>query len=219
VAAGGAQERLAVAPDLTTLGKIVGGGFPVGAYGGRADLMKRIAPEGPVYQAGTLSGNPSRWPRVSRRCERRIAPASTSDRQAIRLLAGLEPCAERMVLASTASKPGRSSLAASRDPRPSRRDCPTASPPDTPGLPVRCVSSDRRGRRTPDWKPAAHDLASVVRSGATARRSWAPPAATRNPVITHRRSTAPRTGHTDPAGPMKVESGLMNPTFPHMARR
>jgi glutamate-1-semialdehyde 2,1-aminomutase len=55
---GGAQERLGVAPDLTTLGKIVGGGFPVGVYGGRADLMRRIAPEGPVYQAGTLSGNP-----------------------------------------------------------------------------------------------------------------------------------------------------------------
>jgi glutamate-1-semialdehyde 2,1-aminomutase len=58
VAPGGAQERLRVRPDLTTLGKIVGGGFPVGAYGGRADLMRRIAPEGPVYQAGTLSGNP-----------------------------------------------------------------------------------------------------------------------------------------------------------------
>jgi glutamate-1-semialdehyde 2,1-aminomutase len=58
VAAGGAQERLGVRPDLTTLGKIVGGGFPVGAYGGRADLMRRIAPDGPVYQAGTLSGNP-----------------------------------------------------------------------------------------------------------------------------------------------------------------
>ena len=58
VASGGAQERLGVRPDLTTLGKVVGGGFPVGAYGGRADLMKRIAPEGPVYQAGTLSGNP-----------------------------------------------------------------------------------------------------------------------------------------------------------------
>jgi glutamate-1-semialdehyde 2,1-aminomutase len=58
VAAGGAQERLQVRPDLTTLGKIIGGGFPVGAYGGRSDLMKRIAPEGPVYQAGTLSGNP-----------------------------------------------------------------------------------------------------------------------------------------------------------------
>ena len=58
VAPGGAQQRLGVRPDLTTLGKIVGGGFPVGAYGGRADLMQRIAPEGPVYQAGTLSGNP-----------------------------------------------------------------------------------------------------------------------------------------------------------------
>jgi glutamate-1-semialdehyde 2,1-aminomutase len=58
VAAGGAQARLGIKPDLTTLGKIIGGGFPVGAYGGRADLMKRIAPEGPVYQAGTLSGNP-----------------------------------------------------------------------------------------------------------------------------------------------------------------
>ncbi|HMJ57792.1 MAG TPA: glutamate-1-semialdehyde 2,1-aminomutase [Gemmatimonadales bacterium] len=58
VAPGGAQERLGVRPDLTTLGKIVGGGFPVGAYGGRTDLMRRIAPEGPVYQAGTLSGNP-----------------------------------------------------------------------------------------------------------------------------------------------------------------
>ena len=58
VAAGGAQERLRIRPDLTALGKIVGGGFPVGVYGGRADLMKRVAPEGPVYQAGTLSGNP-----------------------------------------------------------------------------------------------------------------------------------------------------------------
>ena len=58
VAPGGAQERLGIRPDLTTLGKIVGGGFPVGVYGGRADLMRRIAPEGPVYQAGTLSGNP-----------------------------------------------------------------------------------------------------------------------------------------------------------------
>src|SRR2546425_2173708 len=58
VAPGGAQERLGVRPDLTTLGKIIGGGVPVGAFGGRADLMRRLAPEGPVYQAGTLSGNP-----------------------------------------------------------------------------------------------------------------------------------------------------------------
>ncbi|HYM84655.1 MAG TPA: glutamate-1-semialdehyde 2,1-aminomutase [Candidatus Dormibacteraeota bacterium] len=58
VARGGAQSRYSIEPDLTTLGKIIGGGMPVGAYGGRADLMGRIAPEGPVYQAGTLSGHP-----------------------------------------------------------------------------------------------------------------------------------------------------------------
>jgi len=56
--AGGAQAVLSVVPDLTCLGKIIGGGLPVGAYGGRAALMKFISPEGPVYQAGTLSGNP-----------------------------------------------------------------------------------------------------------------------------------------------------------------
>jgi glutamate-1-semialdehyde 2,1-aminomutase len=58
VALGGAQARYNVDPDLTTLGKVLGGGFPVGAYGGRRDLMQRIAPRGDVYQAGTLSGNP-----------------------------------------------------------------------------------------------------------------------------------------------------------------
>jgi glutamate-1-semialdehyde 2,1-aminomutase len=58
VAPGGAQEKYGVRPDLTILGKIIGGGLPVGAYGGRRDLMNRIAPLGPVYQAGTLSGNP-----------------------------------------------------------------------------------------------------------------------------------------------------------------
>ena len=58
VAPGGAQELYGIQPDLTTLGKIVGGGLPVGAFGGRADIMNCIAPAGPVYQAGTLSGNP-----------------------------------------------------------------------------------------------------------------------------------------------------------------
>jgi glutamate-1-semialdehyde 2,1-aminomutase len=58
LAAGGAQERYGVMPDLTTMGKVIGGGLPVGAYGGREDLMRQIAPDGPVYQAGTLSGNP-----------------------------------------------------------------------------------------------------------------------------------------------------------------
>jgi glutamate-1-semialdehyde 2,1-aminomutase len=58
VARGGAQALYGVTPDLTCLGKIIGGGMPLAAYGGRADVMARVAPEGPVYQAGTLSGNP-----------------------------------------------------------------------------------------------------------------------------------------------------------------
>jgi glutamate-1-semialdehyde 2,1-aminomutase len=58
LALGGAQERFSIRPDLTTLGKIVGGGLPLAAYGGRTDVMSKVAPLGPVYQAGTLSGNP-----------------------------------------------------------------------------------------------------------------------------------------------------------------
>lgn len=58
LAPGGAQERFGIVPDLTTMGKIIGGGMPVGAYGGRADIMNMVSPAGPVYQAGTLSGNP-----------------------------------------------------------------------------------------------------------------------------------------------------------------
>ncbi len=58
LALGGAQSRFAIEPDLTCLGKIIGGGLPVGAYGGKKEIMSKIAPDGPVYQAGTLSGNP-----------------------------------------------------------------------------------------------------------------------------------------------------------------
>ena len=58
VALGGAQQRYGITPDLSTFGKIIGGGMPVGAYGGRRDLMSQVAPSGPIYQAGTLSGNP-----------------------------------------------------------------------------------------------------------------------------------------------------------------
>jgi glutamate-1-semialdehyde 2,1-aminomutase len=58
IAYGGAQEKFGVTPDITTLGKIIGGGLPVGAYGGRRDIMSMVAPAGPMYQAGTLSGNP-----------------------------------------------------------------------------------------------------------------------------------------------------------------
>lgn len=58
IAYGGAQEKFGITPDLTTLGKVIGGGLPVGAYGGRKDIMGMVAPAGPMYQAGTLSGNP-----------------------------------------------------------------------------------------------------------------------------------------------------------------
>jgi len=58
IAYGGVQEKFGVTPDLTTLGKVIGGGLPVGAYGGRKDIMAMVAPAGPMYQAGTLSGNP-----------------------------------------------------------------------------------------------------------------------------------------------------------------
>ena len=58
VSRGGAQERFGIEPDLTCLGKVIGGGLPVGAYGGREEIMGQVAPEGPIYQAGTLSGNP-----------------------------------------------------------------------------------------------------------------------------------------------------------------
>jgi len=58
IAYGGAQQKFAITPDLTTMGKVIGGGLPVGAYGGKREIMEMIAPAGPVYQAGTLSGNP-----------------------------------------------------------------------------------------------------------------------------------------------------------------
>ena len=58
VAYGGAQQRYNIRPDMTTIGKVIGGGLPIAAYGGRADIMNRVAPVGPIYQAGTLSGNP-----------------------------------------------------------------------------------------------------------------------------------------------------------------
>merc|ERR1712093_940253 len=58
VSRGGAQERYSITPDLTCLGKVIGGGMPVGCFGGKRDILTHIAPTGPVYQAGTLSGNP-----------------------------------------------------------------------------------------------------------------------------------------------------------------
>ena len=93
VARGGAQERYGVLPDLTVLGKIVGGGLPLGAFGGRAELMEQLAPVGDVYQAGTLSGNPlatAAGLSVLRRL-RDVSVYDELDRRSARLERGLAP--------------------------------------------------------------------------------------------------------------------------------
>jgi glutamate-1-semialdehyde 2,1-aminomutase len=93
VARGGAQERFGVLPDLTILGKIAGGGLPLAAFGGRAEVMDRLAPAGDVYQAGTLSGNPlaaAAGLSVLRRL-RDPAVYEELERRAARLEAGLAP--------------------------------------------------------------------------------------------------------------------------------
>jgi len=97
VARGGAQERFGVTPDLTTLGKVLGGGLPVGAYGGRRDLMKLVAPEGPVYQAGTLSGNPLAMAAGLATIQLAQAPGfyETLERRTGKLLTGLLEAAKR----------------------------------------------------------------------------------------------------------------------------
>jgi glutamate-1-semialdehyde 2,1-aminomutase len=96
LAYGGAQELLGQRPDLTVLGKIVGGGFPVGAYGGRADVMKKVMPAGPVFQAGTLSGNPVAMAAGIATLEelRERRPYATLDRLTGALADGLRRAAE-----------------------------------------------------------------------------------------------------------------------------
>ncbi len=107
VGPGGAQARFGIRPDLTTLGKIIGGGMPIGAYGGRADLMKLVAPAGPVYQAGTLSGHP-----LSMAAGIATLAALDADRYlaleevAATLAAGLEAAAREAGRAVTVSRVG-----------------------------------------------------------------------------------------------------------------
>jgi len=97
VAFGGAQERFGVTPDLTTLGKIIGGGFPVGAFGGKAEIMDHLAPDGPVYQAGTLSGNPVAMVAGLSLLSELSAPGvyDELERKGARLEAGLRAAVER----------------------------------------------------------------------------------------------------------------------------
>ncbi len=109
LAYGGAQERLAgVKPDLTTLGKIVGGGMPVGAYGGRAEVMRTVSPAGPVYQAGTLSGNPLAMACGIATLEvlKRTNPYPRLESETERLAAGLAAAAKEAGLPHTVAHMG-----------------------------------------------------------------------------------------------------------------
>ncbi|MBI4421598.1 MAG: aminotransferase class III-fold pyridoxal phosphate-dependent enzyme, partial [Gemmatimonadetes bacterium] len=105
---GGAQGRLGVLPDLTTLGKVIGGGFPVGAYGGRRDLMERVAPAGAVYQAGTLAGNPVAMAAGLAALELAGGPGfyDTLERRTRTLIDGLSAAAESLDVPFTAAHAG-----------------------------------------------------------------------------------------------------------------
>jgi glutamate-1-semialdehyde 2,1-aminomutase len=110
VAFGGASELYSIKPDLTTLGKIIGGGLPVGAYGGPAKLMDMIAPVGPVYQAGTLSGNPLAMAAgIATLCQlktNREQFYKQLDEMAGKLVAGITGVAKEAGVAMTANRVG-----------------------------------------------------------------------------------------------------------------
>jgi glutamate-1-semialdehyde 2,1-aminomutase len=109
LARGGAQERLGVTPDMTTMGKVIGGGLPVGAYGGRADIMDSVAPVGPVYQAGTLSGNPlavSAGLEVLRMIEEDPGIYERLDQRGAKIGEGLRDAARQAGVAATVNQVG-----------------------------------------------------------------------------------------------------------------
>ncbi|MCK9368335.1 MAG: glutamate-1-semialdehyde 2,1-aminomutase [Metallibacterium scheffleri] len=106
VAPGGAQQLYGITPDLTTLGKIIGGGMPVGAYGGKRELMRQIAPSGPIYQAGTLSGNPVAMAAGLAMLELIAAPGfhAALERNTALLCTGLEQAARAAGVAFTTNQ-------------------------------------------------------------------------------------------------------------------
>jgi glutamate-1-semialdehyde 2,1-aminomutase len=108
VSLGGAQERYGVLPDLTTLGKIIGGGLPVGAFGGKSGIMDHVAPDGPVYQAGTLSGNPLAMAAglATLKLLQRPSLYQTLEERAERLEEGLKEAAQEAGISVTLNRVG-----------------------------------------------------------------------------------------------------------------
>ncbi|MGE5326443.1 MAG: glutamate-1-semialdehyde 2,1-aminomutase [Deltaproteobacteria bacterium] len=108
VAYGGAQQLFNIHPDMTTLGKIIGGGLPVGAYGGKAELMDRVAPAGPVYQAGTLSGNPLAVAAGMKTLEilRRPGTYEQLEERSAKLAAGIQSAAAKAGVPLTLNRTG-----------------------------------------------------------------------------------------------------------------
>lgn len=108
LALGGAQELYGIEPDLTTLGKVIGAGLPVGAYGGKAEIMKYVAPEGPVYQAGTLSGNPLAMAAGLRQLEilKEKNPYPDLEKKGKRLEEGIKQLIEKYNIKATVNRVG-----------------------------------------------------------------------------------------------------------------
>jgi glutamate-1-semialdehyde 2,1-aminomutase len=108
VARGGAQELYGIRPDLTCLGKIIGGGLPVGAFGGRREIMDQVAPVGPVYQAGTLSGNPLAVTAglTTLRLLKSLTPYPQLERATIRLVEGMNEAASEAGIAAVSNRVG-----------------------------------------------------------------------------------------------------------------
>jgi glutamate-1-semialdehyde 2,1-aminomutase len=179
VALGGAQAHYGITPDLTTFGKVIGGGMPVGAYGGRRDLMEQIAPAGPIYQAGTLSGNPVAMAAGLAMLELVQAPGfhERLSAAAATLCRGLEAAARRK---PACRSPPIRSAACSACSSPARRSRPAQATacdvPHSTASSTRCWSracSSRprptrpalspAPRRAPCWKPRCPPRGSLPR--------------------------------------------------------
>lgn len=194
---GGAQARFGVTPDLTTMGKVIGGGLPVGAYGGRADIMAMVAPAGPMYQAGTLSGNPLAMTAGIKTLQLLKQPGSYERLETItrRLIDGIRAAAAEAGFPSAVATSAPCSVSSSAKVR-----CTTSSRPRPPtrpasgGCTAACSSAASIWHRVPS-RPASPPWPTAT---PTSTRP-SPPSATSSARWRERRSSpAGRHGAADP---------------------